>query len=77
MALDNFKTKQDINNIKNDIMLKKSSKEKRLGFLDKQKEKLEKEVRDLEFDGMVYDNLLKNWKKLSFCMLILQQLHPC
>ena len=55
MALDNFKTKQDINNIKNDIMLKKSSKEKRLGFLDKQKEKLEKEVRDLEFDGMVYD----------------------
>ncbi|MAG49163.1 hypothetical protein CMO86_05710 [Candidatus Woesearchaeota archaeon] len=62
MALDNFKTKQDINNIKNDIMLKKSSKEKRLGFLDKQKEKLEKEVRDLEFDGMVYDNLLKNWK---------------
>ena len=62
MALDNFKTKQDINNIKNDIMLKKSSKEKRLGFLDKQKEKLEKAVRDLEFDGMVYDNLLKNWK---------------
>ena len=62
MALDNFKTKQDINNIKNDIKLKKSSKEKRLGFLDKQKEKLEKEVRDLEFDGMVYDNLLKNWK---------------
>ena len=62
MALDNFKTKQDINNIKNDVMLKKSSKEKRLGFLDKQKEKLEKEVRDLEFDGMVYDNLLKNWK---------------
>ena len=62
MALDNFKTKQDINNIKNDIMLKKSSKEKRLGFLDKQKEKLEKEVRDLEFDCMVYDNLLKNWK---------------
>tara|TARA_Y100000004_G_scaffold50335_1_gene55423 strand:- start:2267 stop:2455 length:189 start_codon:yes stop_codon:yes gene_type:complete len=62
MALDNFKTKQDINNIKNDIMLKKSSKKKRLGFLDKQKEKLEKEVRDLEFDGMVYDNLLKNWK---------------
>ena len=62
MALDNFKTKQDINNIKNDITLKKSSKEKRLGFLDKQKEKLEKEVRDLEFDGMVYDNLLKNWK---------------
>ena len=43
-------------------MLKKSSKKKRLGFLDKQKEKLEKEVRDLEFDGMVYDNLLKNWK---------------
>ena len=62
MALDNFKTKKEINNIKNDIMLKKSSKEKRLGFLDKQKEKLEKEVRDLEFDGMVYDNLLKNWK---------------
>ena len=40
MALDNFKTKQDINNIKNDIMLKKSSKEKRLGFLDKQKKSL-------------------------------------
>ena len=39
MALDNFKTKQDINNIKNDIMLKKSSKEKKTWFPGQAKEK--------------------------------------
>lgn len=57
-----IQSKEQISNTRLKIKDDLKSTEKRIGFLEEQKKKLENKKRDLSFNDFIYENLLMNWK---------------
>lgn len=54
--------KEQISNTRLKIKFDLRDTQRRLSFLEKQKEKLENKKRELSFNELIYDTLLMNWK---------------